>query len=94
MIDVHVQDVIDKVYNGCYYNGQKSVLENACYADAVKQLEPEDRELVEGVAKMFDHSKPNSKNGVVRLHNFGKASALELLAKLGMFFNETNYKAS
>ena len=94
MTDIHVQDIIDEVYgNGCFIEN-KSAFENQCYEDAIQRLEPEDREYIERVAKMFDHSKPSSKKKTIRLHNFGKASALELMAKLGMFFNATNYKAS
>ena len=94
MTDIHVQDIIDKAYEKSSYIENKSAFENQCYEDAIQRLEPEDREYIQRVAKMFDHSKPSSKKKTIRLHNFGKASALELMAKLGMFFNATNYKAS
>ena len=94
MVNVHVQDIIEKAYDKCSYIENRSAFENKCYEDAIKRLEPEDRAFVEGIAKTFDHSKASSKKKTIRLHNFGKASALELTAKLGIFLNAVNYKGS
>lgn len=90
MTDITVQDIMDKEYHGTYFEGFRSSFENAVYRDAVQKLEPEDRDVIESIAKRFDHKKPSQKD-TIRLGNFGRSSAYELMAKLGIFFNATNY---
>ena len=58
----------------------RNVIECQCYRDAVKRLEPEEQEEIR---ILRDRLISNTR----QLHHFGETSALELLAKLGMFYN-------
>ena len=80
---ITVKEQFDKVYAD-YRRPQTefacSVLENQCYRDAVEKLDPEDREVIKKIQTQLVDRKPT-------IRNFGDSAALELLAKLGMFYN-------
>ena len=65
---------------------QKKVLNEAC-AEAYLKLDEADRNMIDSIINVFD-SQCHSKNKFGRnLKNFGKTSAIELLAKLGIWLN-------
>lgn len=66
--------------------GQKKTLNEAC-TEAYQKLEPADRNMIDSIVGEFD-SQCHSKNKLGKnLKNFGKTSAIELLAKLGIWLN-------
>ena len=78
-----VKEQFDEVYNGCSLiisEWERGVMENQAYRDTVEKLEPEDQEEIKmTVARLMSRKPP--------IRNFGETSALELLAKLGIFYN-------
>lgn len=78
-----VKEQFDKVYDETgliISEWERGVMENQAYRDTVDKLEPEDQEEIKlTVAKLMTRKPP--------IRNFGETSALELLAKLGIFYN-------
>lgn len=78
-----VKEQFDKVYDETgliISEWERGVMENQAYRDTVDKLEPEDQEEIKlTVARLMTRKPP--------IRNFGETSALELLAKLGIFYN-------
>ena len=59
---------------------EQSTIENASYRDAVKRLDPKERQEIRHIAYNLSEGKKS-------MRNFGETSALELMAKVGIWFN-------
>ena len=78
-----VKEQFDRVYADCGTPDtafERSVLEGASFRDAVKRLDPDDKADIKHIAYSLSEGRKS-------MRNFGETSALELLAKVGMFFN-------
>lgn len=65
---------------------QKKALKEAC-TNAYVKLDPEDRERIDKIVSEFDAANYYKYKSGIPLKNFGKNSAIELLAKLGIWLN-------
>jgi hypothetical protein len=78
-----VKEQFDEVYEECGKPGtalEMSTLENECYRYAVSALDPEDQDDIRLMISHLVNCKP-------QIRGMGETSALELLAKLGIFYN-------
>lgn len=62
---------------------ERGVLENQAYRDTVNKLNPHDRDTVLEIQKELTQNR--------KMRNFGETSALELTAKLGIFFRANHF---